>query len=445
MTDTCEDFLNWVDERNPNQPEFLQTVREVSQSVWPIYTANKQWWDERILHRLTEPDRIVSFRVAWEDDKNEVQINRGFRVQFSNALGPYKGGLRFHPTVNRSVLKFLGFEQTFKNALTGLPMGGGKGGADFDPRGRSDREIMRFCQSFMVELSRHIGPEVDVPAGDINVGVREIGYMFGTYKQITGRFEGVITGKEIAYGGSEMRVEATGYGLVFFVCAMLQHQGQQLDGMNVVISGAGNVATHAAEKAIEMGAKVLTLSDSQGFIYDGEGVTREKIAWVREQKRRPGVSLEGYAEEFGAKWHKGEKPWGVPCDVVLPCATQNELGLTDAQTLIGNNVRAVGEGANMPCTTEAIAAFRHAGVLLAPAKAANAGGVALSGLEISQNATRDPRPRAELAERLEKIMHSIHETCLNEMDGTDKPDYVRAANAAGFRKVAKALSAFGIL
>jgi glutamate dehydrogenase (NADP+) len=381
---------------------------------------------------------------VWEDDQQNVHVNRGYRVQFNSAIGPYKGGLRFHPSVNQSILKFLGFEQTFKNALTGLPMGGGKGGADFDPTGCSDAEIMRFCQSFMLELHRHIQPDIDVPAGDINVGAREIGYLFGAYKRITNEFEGVLTGKGLSFGGSEMRTEATGFGVIYFLHEILKQAGASIEDQTVVISGAGNVATFAAQKAVDLGARVVTLSDSNGFIHDKEGITSEKIQWVRAHKEKPGSSLVAYADEFDAKWHEGKSPWQVECDVALPCATQNELDEDAARTLAGNNCKFVAEGANMPTTAGAKKVFKDAGVLRGPAKAANAGGVAVSGLEISQNRTGRSHSRAEIQEDLCEIMKSIHEACLEHGEGEDGIDYARGANIAAFKKVADAMMAQGI-
>ena len=445
MMRTCTDFMEWAQRRHPDQPEYQQALAEVARSVWPLIEASDRYAAARIMERLAEPDRTLSFRVCWEDDAGSIQINRGYRIQYSNALGPYKGGLRFHPSVNSSVLHFLGFEQTLKNALVDLPMGGGKGGADFDPSGRSDREIMRFCQAFMGELHRHIDPELDVPAGDIGVGPREIGYLFGAYKRITGRFSSVLTGKQLAAGGSAMRMEATGHGLVYFVCRMLGEADDRLDGKTVVVSGAGNVATYAAEKAIELGARVVSLSDSKGVVHDAAGLSHEKLAWVRDHKARPGASLEAYAGRFDAEWHPGKRPWFLPCDVALPCATENEMKGADAHTLIGNGCVAVAEGANMPCTSDAIAAFGEAGVLFAPGKAANAGGVALSGLEISQNIAREPRPRGELEQQLNRMVCRIHDACAEEgrqPNGTI--DYVAGANRAGFKRVAEAMLAFGI-
>ncbi len=436
-------FMESVRSRSPGEDEFLQAVAEVAHDLIPIVNERDDYRDEEILLRLTEPDRMISFRVAWIDDQDNVRVNRGYRVQFNSAIGPYKGGLRFHPTVNPSILKFLGFEQTLKNALTGLPMGGGKGGADFDPRGCSDREIMKFCQAFMVELHRHIRCDVDVPAGDINVGSREIGYLFGAYKRITNSFEGVLTGKGLSYGGSALRTEATGYGLLYFVSHMLEQQNKAIDDQVIAISGAGNVATYAAEKAVDMGARVITLSNSQGFVHDKNGLTREKIDWIREN-RDSGV-LEAFANEFGARWHKGKKPWGTECTVALPCATQNELEESDARSLVKNDCRLVAEGANMPTTADARIVFAEAGIVLGPGKAANAGGVAVSGLEISQNRTRRSRERDDIDNDLHRIMKRIHNACVENSRSDGKTiNYARGANVAGFRKVAEAMLAQGV-
>lgn len=438
-------FMDRVKARNPGEDEFHQAVHEVAESLKETLDAVPEYRAARIFDRLTEPDQLVSFRVEWEGDDGQIRINRGYRVQMSNAIGPYKGGIRFHPSVSESVLKFLAFEQVFKNALTDLPMGAGKGGADFDPKGCSEAEIMRFCRAFMTQLHHHIGPDVDIPAGDIGVGPREIGFMFGAYKRITGRFAGVITGKSMEYGGSAMRPEATGYGLLYFVREMLKAHDRDIDKANVAISGAGNVALHAAEKAIEMGARVVTLSDSNGFIHDLDGLDQDKIDWIREHKRTPGASLEAYAERFGADWHEGEKPWSVACSIALPCATENEIDEDAAKLLAGNGVYAVGEGANMPCTEAAIRVWRDNEILFAPGKAANAGGVALSGLEISQNQLRRSLNPEELAETLESIMRDIHRKCCEYGENGGKVrDYVQGANVAGFRKVADAMLAFGV-
>ncbi|MGR3761750.1 NADP-specific glutamate dehydrogenase [Roseobacteraceae bacterium NS-SX3] len=438
-----DEFMSALKDRTPGEDEFHQAVGEVVPDLLPLINGISEYRDAALLQRLTEPDRIVSFRIEWVDDGNCVQVNRGYRVQFNSAIGPYKGGLRFHPSVNTSILKFLGFEQTFKNALTGLPMGGGKGGADFDPSGRSANEIMRFCQSFMLELHRHIGPNVDVPAGDINVGAREIGWLFGAYKRITNEFEGVLTGKGLSYGGSEMRTEATGYGVVQFLGHMLKCHGESLEGKEIVISGAGNVATHAAELAVKRGAKVLTLSDSGGFIYDKDGLSEDKIDWIRKHKADSGASIEAYAEEFGAEWHGGKAPWSVKCDVALPCATQNELDEEGVKALIENGCMALAEGANMPTTPKGRAAVASSELLFAPAKAANAGGVAVSGLEISQNQQRRGMSCEELADALEEIMAGIHESCAEAGEEEGKVNYAKGANIAAFRKVADAMMAQG--
>jgi glutamate dehydrogenase (NADP+) len=443
-----EGFIEGVARRNAGQPEFVQAVTEVAQDIFEFIADKEEYHQYQILRRIAEPDRVVSFRVVWEDDNNHIRVQRGWRVQNNNAIGPYKGGLRFHPSVNESVLKFLAFEQTFKNALTGLPMGGGKGGSNFNPKGKSIHEIMRFCQSFMTELYRHIGADVDVPAGDIGVGAREIGFMFGQYKRITGVFEGVLTGKGLEYGGSLIRTEATGYGAVYFLENMLRTRGEEIAGKKVVISGSGNVATHAAEKVVQLGGKVLTLSDSEGFIHDPEGLTQEKIDWVKAHKTRRRGRISEYAQEFtGATFHSGKRPWAVPCDVALPCATQNELLGDDARTLVKNGCLAVAEGANMPTDLEGVHVFKEARILYAPGKAANAGGVAVSGLEMSQNSSRISWKQAELQQLLRDIMDGIHTRCLEHgcRPGDDYVDYVRGANIAGFKKVADAMLAFGVV
>ena len=451
--DDLSTFMEGVKERNPGQDEFIQAVHEVAENVFEFIEDKPEYHDAEIMRRIAEPDRIVSFRVCWEDDDNNVRVERGWRVQNNNAIGPYKGGLRFHETVTESVLKFLAFEQTFKNALTGLPIGGGKGGSNFNPKGKSDREIMRFCQSFMTELYRHIGPDVDVPAGDIGVGAREIGYLFGQYKRVTGEWHGVLTGKGLEYGGSQVRTESTGYGVIYFLREMLRQADSEIDGQTAVISGAGNVATHAAEKFAELGGKVLTLSDSKGFIHDPDGIDAEKVAWIRKQKS-DGGSLEEYTSEYsGAEWHEGETPWQVECDIALPCATQNELDKDAAKSLIDNGVTAVCEGANMPSTADASEALRKAGVLFGPGKAANAGGVAISGLEMSQNALRRSWSEDRLQEELCDIMKGIHSRCVEYgegkgpacEDGGASVDYVKGANVAGFKKVADAMLAFGVV
>lgn len=437
-------FMDGLVRRNPGEPEFHQAVREVAQTLMPFLLANEKYRKEKILERVTEPDRIITFRIAWEDDNGEVQINRGWRVQFNNSIGPYKGGLRFHPSVTTSVLKFLAFEQIFKNSLTGLPMGGGKGGSNFNPKGKSDREVMRFCQSMMAELFRHIGADVDVPAGDIGVGAREIGYLFGAYKRAANHFTGVLTGKGRAYGGSLIRPEATGYGCVYFTQNMFATRGEDLRGKVCSVSGSGNVATFAVEKLQHLGAKVVTLSDSGGMIYDKDGIDEEKLAWVKELKTVRRGRISEYADKFGCEYHAGKRPWAVPVDVALPCATQNELENGDAEVLVKNGVKAVAEGANMPSTLDAIHRFQEAGVLFGPAKAANAGGVAVSGLEQSQNAQRLFWGREEVDEKLKGIMRSIHEKCVEQGKSGDRIDYVQGANVAGFIKVADAMLAYGV-
>lgn len=440
-------FMEGVKKRNVGQPEFIQAVQEVAQDIYEFIADKQDYHQYQILRRIAEPDRIISFRVCWEDDNNNIRVQRGWRVQNNNSIGPYKGGIRFHPSVTESVLKFLAFEQTFKNALTGLPMGGGKGGANFNPKGKSDHEVMRFCQSFMTELYRHVGADVDVPAGDIGVGAREIGYMFGQYKRITNQFTGVLTGKGLEFGGSLIRTEATGYGAVYFLQNMLKTKGMDLEGKTAVISGSGNVATHAAEKIVQLGGKVLTLSDSEGFIHDPKGITQEKIDWVKVHKTKRRGRISDYAKEFkGAKFHAGKTPWGVACDVALPCATQNELLGEDARTLVANGCIAVAEGANMPTTLEGVHVFKDAQIMFAPGKAANAGGVAVSGLEMSQNSERRAWKVADLQQQLFDIMEGIHERCVAH--GTTKDgyiDYVKGANIAGFKKVADAMLAFGVV
>jgi glutamate dehydrogenase (NADP+) len=441
-------FIRGVQRRNPGQPEFVQAVREVAEDIFDFIADKEEYHEYQILRRIAEPDRVVSFRVCWEDDKGNIRVQRGWRVQNSNAIGPYKGGIRFHPSVTESILKFLAFEQTFKNSLTGLPMGGGKGGANFNPRGKSDHEVMRFCQSFMTELYRHVGPDVDVPAGDIGVGAREIGYMFGQYKRITNQFSGVLTGKGVEYGGSLIRTEATGYGAVYFLAEMLKTRDEDLVGKTAVISGAGNVATHAAEKINQLGGKVLTLSDSDGFVFDPDGITQEKVDWVKDLKTRRRGRIEEYVKEFpAAEWHPGKRPWAVPCDIALPCATQNELTGTDARTLIASGCRAVSEGANMPTDLDGVHAFKRAKILYAPGKAANAGGVAVSGLEMSQNSARISWKEPELQKLLLDIMAGIHDRCVTygRSEHGDYVDYVRGANIAGFKKVADAMLAYGVV
>ena len=439
-------FLEEVNRKNQNEPEFMQAVTEVAEHVIPYVYKNDIYYGQNILLRMVEPERVISFRVAWIDDNEEIQVNRGYRVQMNSAIGPYKGGLRFHPSVNLSVLKFLAFEQVFKNSLTTLPMGGGKGGSDFDPKGKSDTEVMRFCQSFMSELFRHIGPNRDIPAGDIGVGSREVGYLFGQYKRLKNEFTGVVTGKGISLGGSLIRPEATGYGVVYFTEKMLENQNNSLKGKNVVISGSGNVAQYAAEKAIQLGAKVLTLSDSSGYVYDKGGINREKLDHIMTLKNvkrsRIGVYIEKYPN---AEFFPGKTPWEVPCDVALPCATQNELNGDDAKILVKNGCLCVGEGANMPSTPEAIHVFMEYKILFAPGKASNAGGVAVSGLEMAQNSLRYNWTREEVDQKLKNIMSDIHQSCIEFGTEKDHVNYVKGANIAGFVKVADAMLAQGVV
>ncbi len=438
-------FMGGVERRNPGEHEFHQAVREVSESLIPFISKNPVYIKKQIIERLTEPDRIVSFRVCWEDDDGNIRTNRGYRVQFSGVIGPYKGGLRFHPSVSLSVMKFLAFEQIFKNSLTGLPMGGGKGGSDFNPRGKSDGEVMRFCQAFMTELARHVGEDVDVPAGDIGVGGREIGYMFGQHRRISGKFTGVLTGKGISFGGSLIRPEATGYGSVFFVREILKAAGDDIEGKTCVVSGSGNVAQYTVEKVNQLGGKAVTMSDSDGFIHDPAGITPEKLAWVMDLKNNRRGRISEYAKKFKCRFYKGKTPWGVKCNVAFPSATQNELLGTDASILVKNGVKVVGEGANMPCDLEAVHIFQKAGVLLAPAKACNAGGVAVSGLEMTQNSMKLFWSREEVEEKLRDIMVGIHERCLEFGKKGRKLDYVAGANIAGFKKVADAMVAQGVV
>ncbi len=441
-----DEFMNGLKRRNPGETEFHQAVYEVAANVFDYIKDKEIYHEAQILRRMAEPDRIIIFRVCWEDDNGNIRVNRGYRVQNNNSIGPYKGGLRFHPSVNQSILKFLAFEQTFKNSLTGLPMGGGKGGSDFNPKGKSDNEIMRFCQSFMIELHRHIGEDVDVPAGDIGVGAREIGYLFGQWKRLTNRFTGVLTGKGREYGGSPIRTEATGYGTVYMLQDMLKHAGQDIEGKTCLVSGSGNVATFAIEKINMLGGKVITASDSGGFIHDPNGINEERLAWLIDLKTNRRGRIEEYAEEFDATFHPGERPWGVNADVALPCATQNEISQAEAQTLIANGCHAVSEGANMPTEQSGIHDFISAKVLFAPSKAANAGGVAISGLEMSQNSARITWKEEELQELLRTIMSDIHTRCV-EYGETDSGyvDYVKGANIAGFIKVADAMIAYGVV
>lgn len=447
MSQSIAAFMDSVSEKNPNESEFLQAVLEVAETVIPFIEENKKYQNKMLLERMVEPERVIMFRVNWLSDKGEIKVNRGYRIQMNSAIGPYKGGLRFHPSVNLSILKFLAFEQTFKNSLTTLPMGGGKGGSDFDPKGKSDNEIMKFCQSFMTELSRHIGDNTDVPAGDIGVGGREIGYMFGQYKRLRNEFTGVLTGKGIQYGGSLIRPEATGYGTVYFAQSMLETKGDSFEGKTVVISGSGNVSQYAVEKANELGAKVITLSDSNGYIYDADGIDAEKLAFVMELKNELRGRISEYVTKYpNAKYFEGKRPWEVKCDVALPCATQNELDGDDAKILVANGCIVVAEGANMPSTPEAVTAFLEAKILFAPGKASNAGGVATSGLEMSQNSLRLSWNAEKVDQRLKGIMLAIHASCVKY--GSDKSgyvDYVKGANIAGFVKVADAMLAQGVV
>ncbi len=447
MEEKIKAFMDEVIARNGHEPEFIQAVQEVAETVIPYIAQNDIYYGKNILLRMVEPERLISFRVAWIDDEGEIHVNRGYRVQMNSAIGPYKGGLRFHPTVNASVLKFLAFEQVFKNSLTTLPMGGGKGGSDFDPKGKSDDEIMRFCHAFMTELCRHIGPNTDIPAGDIGVGAREIGFLFGMYKKIRNEFTGVLTGKGRSWGGSLIRPEATGYGTVYFADSMLKTKNETFEGKKVVISGSGNVAQYAAEKVLHLGGTVLTLSDSGGFIYDKDGIDEEKLAFVMDLKNNKRGRISEYVNKYPtAEFHNGETPWKIACDIALPCATQNELDGDDAATLIKNGCIAVAEGANMPSTPEAVHAFHDAKILFAPGKASNAGGVATSGLEMSQNSLRISWTRNEVDERLKGIMADIHDSCIEygkEEDGYC--NYVKGANIAGFVKVADAMLAQGVI
>ncbi|QNK77051.1 NADP-specific glutamate dehydrogenase [Winogradskyella undariae] len=447
MIKKVENFLAEVQARNSHEPEFLQAVHEVAESLIPYISDNEIYKGKNILLRMVEPERLISFRVSWVNDKGEIQVNRGYRIQMNSAIGPYKGGLRFHPSVNASILKFLAFEQVFKNALTTLPMGGGKGGADFDPKGKSDAEIMRFCQAFMSELYRHIGPNTDVPAGDIGVGGREIGYMFGTYKKLKNEFTGILTGKGPTWGGSLMRPESTGYGVVYFTQNMLKLKKETLEGKSIVMSGSGNVAQFAAEKAIELGAKVLTLSDSGGYILDEEGIDTEKLSYIKELKNVKRGRISDYVEEFPkAKYFVGERPWSVKCDIALPCATQNELNGDEAKQLVSHGCICVVEGANMPSTPEAIQVFQEAKLLFAPGKASNAGGVATSGLEMSQNSLRLSWSKEEVDTRLKAIMEAIHQSCVSYGENKDGSiDYIKGANIAAFVKIADAMLAQGVV
>jgi len=444
MNDNLKKFMLWVEDLNPGETEFLQAVEEVAEAVLPILDTTERFKGRKILERMIEPERVVMFRVPWTDDKGEIHVNRGFRIEMNSAIGPYKGGLRFHPSVNLSILKFLAFEQVFKNALTTLPLGGGKGGANFNPKGKSDNEIMSFCQSFMTELSRHIGPNTDIPAGDIGVGGREIGYMFGQYKRVRNEFTGVLTGKGQGWGGSLIRPEATGYGNVYFAQNMLKLKGDSFKNKTVAISGAGNVAQYSCEKATELGAKVVTLSDSSGYIFDKDGIDAEKLSFIMELKNVKRGRIKEYADQFGCEFHPG-RPWGVKCDIALPCATQNELDDSEAKLLVENGCICVAEGANMPSTPEAVEVFLSAKILFAPGKASNAGGVATSGLEMSQNSIRMNWTREEVDAKLNNIMNDIHSQCVEHGKEGDYINYVKGANIAGFLKVADAMLDQGVV
>ena len=445
MHKNMNEFLDSVKLKNPHELEFHQAVHEVIESIWGFVSENLHYQHNSILERITEPERVLMFRVPWVDDQGIIHVNKGFRVEFNSAIGPYKGGLRFHPSVNLSILKFLGFEQVFKNSLTTLPMGGGKGGADFDPKGKSDAEVMRFCQSFMTELCRHIGQHTDVPAGDIGVGGREIGFMFGQYKRIKNEFTGVLTGKGLGWGGSLIRPEATGYGAVYFAEEMLKTKNESFDGKIVTISGSGNVAQFAAEKVIELGGKVVTLSDSSGTIFDSKGLDLEKLDFVKDLKNNKRGRIEEYTKKYNATYEAGKKPWIYKCDVAIPCATQNEISIDDAKELIKNNCICVVEGANMPTETNAVHQFIESKILFGPGKAANAGGVAVSGLEMSQNSMRLNWSRDEVDQKLNQIMKSIHQQCIEHGTANNYTNYVKGANIAGFIKVANAMIDQGVV
>ena len=444
MDNHVKDFLNSVELTNKGESEFLQAVEEVAEAVIPILNQYPRFNNKKILERMVEPERVITFRVPWVDDSGDVQVNRGYRIEMNSAIGPYKGGLRFHPSVNLSILKFLAFEQVFKNALTTLPMGGGKGGSNFDPKGKSDNEIMKFCQSFMTELCKHIGPNTDVPAGDIGVGGREIGYMFGQYKRIRNEFTGVLTGKGLGWGGSLIRPEATGYGNVYFAQNMLAVKGDSFKGKTVVISGSGNVAQYSCEKATELGAKVVSMSDSSGYIFDKDGIDSDKLAFIMNLKNVKRGRIKEYADHYGCEFHEG-KPWGIKCDIALPCATQNELNKTEAETLVSNGCICVSEGANMPSTPDAIEVFLNSKILFAPGKASNAGGVATSGLEMSQNSSRMNWTREEVDTKLKTIMNDIHSQCVEHGKDGEFINYVKGANIAGFLKVADAMLDQGVV
>ena len=446
MEKIIKQFLSEVNKKNQNEPEFMQAVTEVAETVIPYIVTKDIYYGQNILLRMVEPERVISFRVAWIDDNEEIQVNRGYRIEMNSAIGPYKGGLRFHPSVNMSILKFLAFEQVFKNALTTLPMGGGKGGSDFDPKGKSDTEVMRFCQSFMTELFRHIGPNKDIPAGDIGVGGREIGYLFGQYKRLKNEFSGVLTGKGVSWGGSLIRPEATGYGVVYFIDEILKNNSDGLKNKLVVISGSGNVAQYATEKCIDMGAKVLTLSDSSGYIYDKDGIDKEKLEYIMELKNIKRDRISEYIKKYSkAEFHSNKKPWSVKCDIAIPCATENELDLNAAKELLKNGCKTVGEGANMPCTSDAVNLFLKKKIQYAPGKASNAGGVAVSGLEMAQNSLKYTWSREVVDGKLKEIMSDIHSSCLKYGNDKDYVNYVKGANIAGFVKVADAMLAQGVV
>ena len=442
MYNSVEDFMTYIENKNPGEKEFHQAVHEVADSLWGFLSDHPEYVHSRILERITEPERVLMFRVPWRNDRGEVEVNRGYRVEFNSAIGPYKGGLRFHPSVNLGILKFLGFEQVFKNSLTTLPMGGGKGGSDFDPKGKSDNEVMSFCQSFMTELSRHIGHNTDVPAGDIGVGGREIGFLFGQYKRIRNEFTGVLTGKSLNWGGSLIRPEATGYGCVYFAEEMLKTKKDSFDGKTVVISGSGNVAQYAAEKVLELGGKVVSMSDSSGSVYDKDGIDKEKLEFIMHLKNVKRGRINEYSDKFGAEFMEGKRPWGIKCDVALPCATQNEINEAEAKELVSNGCFVVAEGANMPSDAEAVNVFLSNKILFGPGKAANAGGVAVSGLEMSQNSMHLSWTREEVDTRLKNIMNSIHSSCLEH---STNENYVKGANIAGFIKVADSMLDQGVV
>ncbi len=444
LTGSIDEFMAGVKRRNPGETEFHQAVYEVAEDILPFVRDHKAYYESRIFQRLTEPDRVIIFRVSWEDIDGNIRTNRGYRVQYNNAIGPYKGGLRFDKNLTLGTLKFLGFEQTFKNSLTGLPLGGGKGGADFNPKGKCEREIMRFCHSFMTELCRHIGPDTDVPAGDMGVSSKEISYMFGQYKRINNVFNGTMTGKALSHGGSLIRTEATGYGCVYMMDNVLDYNGSELDDKTAVVSGSGNVAIYTAEKLIESGAKVVSLSDSSGTVFDRDGINTEKLAYIKDLKIERRGRISEYADEFNLEYKKGAKPWGIPCDLAFPCAIQNEISEANAEELVKNGCIAVAEGANMPTTKKATDIFNDAGILFAPSKAANAGGVAVSGLEMTQNSMRLNWERDEIDARLKKIMKDIHDKCVEYGENGSGVNYKKGANVAGFLKVAQAMTSFGI-